>query len=242
MPDLVASCPVTLSFQIWDALSILSPSPFPYLVRFFGSVVLQHTYCMSGAILLLERQLSAPEAYSSLRKVDRNHLGQVKILAVHTPRKGLEWEVAQPCVCQECTGAAYHAVRREPDGEKAHAASAFCFAPLITVHRVFPAGLQAELSVYPEIKWMVYYTSFPSLREKPSMLRQSLPNVPVLSCSLLRIPIKHLEGFFFIFQVNLSIGYYYTACLFVETVSLFSFPSNAFSQNARPLLPKISAR
>lgn len=47
---------------------------------------------------------------------------------------------------------------------------------------------------------------------------------------------------FFIFQVNLSIGYYYTACLFVEIVSLFPFPSNAFSQNARPLLPKISAR
>lgn len=134
-------------------------------------------------------------------------------------------------------------MRREPDGEKAHAASAICFVTLITVHRLFTAGLQAELSIYPEIKWMVYYTCFPSLRDKPSMLRQSLLNVPVLSCSLLRIPIKHLEGFiFFIFPLNLSIGYYYTACLFVEIVSLFSFLSNAFSQNPRPLLPKISAR
>lgn len=123
MPDLVAYCPVTLSFQIWDVPYILIPSPFPCLVRFFGSVVLQNTCCMSGAILLLERQLSAPEAYSSLRKVDRNHLGQVKILAGHTPRKGLKREIVQPCVCQECTWAAYHAMRREPDGEKAHAAS-----------------------------------------------------------------------------------------------------------------------
>lgn len=197
MPDRVAYCPVTLSFQIWDALYILVSSPFPCLVKFFCSVMLQRTCCMSGAILLLERQPSALEAYSSMRKAVRNHLGQVKILALHTPRKGLERELVQPCVCQECTRAAYHEVRREPDGEKAHAASAFCFVPLVTVHRVFTAGLQAELFIHPEIKWMVYYTSFPSPRDKPSMLRQSLPNVPVLSCSLSRIPIKHLEGFVF---------------------------------------------
>lgn len=43
--------------------------------------------------------LCSLETYSSMRKVDRKHPGQMKILTIHTPRKRLEREIgATLCV------------------------------------------------------------------------------------------------------------------------------------------------